>query len=349
MPAFVFATCLPRSATWLKRELARTRPDLRLAYSRPGLLTMRTDTELDDPEPRSPFVRASGRSLGMAADVAAVVPAIASLTAERLRLHVFARDPMDPDRTPEDPDAVPRWREPLLQLLGDRVHEEARALPGDVVIDVVLPPPGADDPALVGWHVHDDRRGDAPGGVRRVPVPDDVPSRAYAKMEEALAWSRLPLRDGEVVVEIGAAPGGAALSLLQHGADVIGIDPARMDERVLAFGRDGRFRHLGIHAERVRTRDLPAVVDWLVLDANVAPHRAMTALAHLLALRRDSIRGLLLTLKLNDDGVVDDLPRLFEKVAELAELPDVGALRATQLPSAHREVVVWAERRRAGG
>lgn len=343
--AFVFATCLPRSMNHLKRELGRTRPDLRLAYSRPGLLTMRTDAPPDPaaPEPRAVFARASGRSLGFADSMDRVIELADGVApGARLRVHVFARDPADPDEQPDDPEAVTRCRDQLMTRLGPRAHPEENANVGDTVLDVVLPPPGLADPMLVGWHVHDAGRGVAPGGVRRVPVPDDVPSRAYAKLEEALGWSGLPLRSGDVVVEIGSSPGGAAMALLRRGANVIGIDPSRMDPRVTGWrGEEGSFRHLGILAERVRTRDLPAQVDWLVLDANVAPHRALVALKHLMGLRRGSIRGLLLTLKLNDAGVIEDLPQLFGEIRELA---GVAVLRATQLPSAHQEVVVWAER-----
>ena len=83
----------------LKRELARTRPDLRLAYSRPGLVTMRTDAVPDDvdaPEPRAIFARSSGRSLGFAESTDRIVELALALIAEhttalvtpRLRLHV---------------------------------------------------------------------------------------------------------------------------------------------------------------------------------------------------------------------------------------------------------------------
>jgi 23S rRNA (cytidine2498-2'-O)-methyltransferase len=344
---YVFATCLPRSAAYLKRELARSRPDLRPAYMRPGLITMRTDAPpeglADHPEPRAAFARTSGRSLGPADSLDKIEALAQTLDAPRLRLHVYARDPVDPDRDPEDHETTARWRADIGARLGARVLEGSDdAEIGDTVLDVVLPQAGLTDPMFVGWHVHDEWRGSAPGGVRRVPVPDDVPSRAYAKLEEALAWSRLPLIEGDTVVEIGSSPGGAAMSLLRRGAHVIGIDPSRMDPRVLGWrGTTGTFRHLGILAERVRTRDLPSVVDWLVLDANVAPHRALVALRQLVTLRTESIRGLLLTLKINDAGIVDDLPVLLEQIRELS---GASSLRFTQLPSAHQEVVVWAPR-----
>lgn len=340
-PQFVFATCLPASMAWLKRELARTRPDLRFAWSRPGVATFRCDGPTDDPEPRAVFARAHGRSLGFAKDLDEVAR-LAEPLAPPFRLHVFARDPVDPDETPIDDAPVEGVRAELLARLGDRVLTDERPEPGDRVLDVVVPPPGSNDAMLVGWHVHDHRRSPAPGGGRRLPTPDDAPSRAWTKLEEALVWSDMPLAEGDVVVEIGAAPGGAAGALLQRGATVIGIDPARIDPRVLAHPH---FRHLGILGERVRTRDLPARCDWLLLDANVAPHRSLIALGQLISLRRAELRGLLLTLKLNDDGVVDDLPELLARVQELA---GPSLVRASQLPSAHREVIVWVDRRASG-
>jgi 23S rRNA (cytidine2498-2'-O)-methyltransferase len=292
-----------------------------------------SDEARDDPEPRAVFARAHGRSLGFAGGTVQMAELAAKLEGP-LRVHVFARDPVDPDRTPIDDAPVERTREELLAALGDRVLEDPRPDVGDRVLDVVLAP--ADEPALVGWHVHDPDRSPAPGGGHRIAAPDDAPSRAWSKLEEALVWSGLPLEADDVVVEIGAAPGGAAAALLQRGAEVIGIDPARIDARVLGHPR---FRYLGILAERVRTRDLPERCDWLLLDANVAPHKAMVALGQLLSLRQ--FRGLLLTLKLNDEGVVNDLPQLLARVHELA---GPSRMRASQLPSAHREVIVWVDR-----
>lgn len=324
---------------WLKRELARTRPDLRLAFSRPGLLTMRSDVEGAAP-PEAVFARTSGFSLGLA-DTPELALARAADLPGPWRVHVFVReaDSRDDDDAPVViDDRVETWRAELVARAGERALAEPAPAVGDRVLDVVLPPAGACEPALVGWHVHDARRPITPGGVAKVIAPDDAPSRAYAKLEEALAWSQLPHAPGDVVVEIGASPGGAALALLRHGLDVIGIDPGRMAPIVLS---DPHFRHLGVLAERVRSRDLPERVDWLVLDANLSPHKALIGLAHLLAVRSRSIRGLLLTLKLNDAGVVEDLPQLLERIAGL---PGVLEVHATQLPSAHQEVTVWAPR-----
>jgi 23S rRNA (cytidine2498-2'-O)-methyltransferase len=339
--SFVLATCRPDATAWLRQEVARDEPTLKMSWSRPGVVTFRSDAPRDPAHPlEAVFARSTGLSLGFADGPDAVIGRLADAPlADALRVHVFARDPADEERWHEADARPGQWRRELAARLGARALEGELASEGDTVLDVVLPPIDLPaDPVLVGWHVHRSPRAATAGGVQRVPVPADVPSRAYAKLEEALAWSNAPLRSGDVAVEIGSAPGGAALALLRRGLDVIAIDPANLDERVTAFAADGRLRHLRVLAERVRGRDLPDRVDWLLLDANVAPHRALVGVQHLHATRRDSLRGLLLTLKLNDDGVVRDLPALLERIAKIAG----GApVRATQLPSAHREVVAW--------
>lgn len=335
---FIMATCRPDATQWLRDEVARDQPSLRMSYSRPGVVTFRSEAPPDEAEPLvAVFARSTGISIGFAKDVDEVLLRYETAgLAAPVRVHVFARDPRDEEHW-LDADARPaEWTRVLGERLASRAHAGVLAEPGDLVLDVVLPQVELADPVLVGWHVHRPPRRPTPGGVVRVAVPDGVPSRAYVKLEEALAWSGAPMREGDVALEIGAAPGGAAFALLRRGLDVIAIDPAHLDERVVAHG--DRVRHLRVLAERVRTRDLPTRVDWLLLDANLAPHRALVAVEHLLALRRDSVRGLLLTLKLNDDGVVRDLPELLARIAKIAG----GApVRATQLPSAHREVVAW--------
>jgi 23S rRNA (cytidine2498-2'-O)-methyltransferase len=343
VPAFVLATCRPDATAWLRDEVARDTPALRMSWSRPGVVTFRIPDDAT-PDPAVPltavFARATGLSIGFAKDDSEVMTKIADAPlAGPVRVHVYARDPRDEERW-HDPDPRPaEWTRKIVDMLGARALEGDLAADGDTVLDVVLPPVElAQDPIVLGWHVHRPPRVRTAGGVVRVPLPDDVPSRAYVKLEEALAWSGAPVQAGDVAVEIGAAPGGAAFALLRRDLDVIAIDPARLDARVTEYDGRGQLRHLRVLAERVRTRDLPDRVDWLLLDANVSPHRALVAVEHLLALRRTTLRGLLLTLKLNDDGVVRDLPELF---ARIAKFTGGAPVRATQLPSAHREVVAW--------
>jgi 23S rRNA (cytidine2498-2'-O)-methyltransferase len=79
---FAFATCLPGIEPALKLDVARARPDLRLAYSRPGLVTFKSARPVapDDP-PGSAFARVWGRSIGAAGDPAAAALQLATLGA----------------------------------------------------------------------------------------------------------------------------------------------------------------------------------------------------------------------------------------------------------------------------
>ena len=88
---FAFATCLPGLEPALKLDVGRARPDLRFAYSRPGLVTFKTDGAIrpDDP-PGSMFARVWGRSVGPATleDAARQLADLGTT-----RVHVFAREP----------------------------------------------------------------------------------------------------------------------------------------------------------------------------------------------------------------------------------------------------------------
>jgi len=56
-------------------------------------------------------------------------------------------------------------------------------------------------------------------------------------MEQAIIWAGLDgpkALPGKTVLELGCAPGGATLALLRHGMNVVGVDTADLDPRVVA-------------------------------------------------------------------------------------------------------------------
>ncbi len=60
-------------------------------------------------------------------------------------------------------------------------------------------------------------------------------NRAEKKLREALSKFRIKLPSGARALDFGSAPGGWARVLAEAGADVTAVDPAEMDERVLAL------------------------------------------------------------------------------------------------------------------
>jgi 23S rRNA (cytidine2498-2'-O)-methyltransferase len=309
---FAFATCLPGVEPALKLDVARARPDLRFAYSRPGLVTFKCARPIaPDDAPRSPFAHVWGRSIGAAGDPASAAAQLAPVGA--VRVHVFAREP-------EGPTDLAPW-----QALGPG----GAAQPGELVADVIVAPGG--EGAWLGVHRHDASRPALPGGALPVEVPPEAPSRAYAKIEEAIAWAHLPVAAGHVALEIGAAPGGAMLALARRGLDVWGVDTGDLAPQVLALPNA---HHVAKKVGALRWEELPARVDWLLVDVNLAPQVALHEVARLMPRLRATLRGAVITLKLNDWAFVRELPALVERIRAMG-LPDV---RLRHLPSNRREI-----------
>ena len=281
------------------------RPGLRFAYSRPGLVTFKSDREVaPDDVPASAFARVWGMSLGRTRAPEDAAHQVASAT----RVHTFVRD--------EPIDLAP-WT----------IGANEPAQPGDLVGDVIVAP----DETWLGLHRHDDNHLPHPGGAIPVSVPADAPSRAYAKIEEAIAWAKLPVAAGQVALEIGSAPGGAAMALARRGLEVWGVDPGDM---IAIPG----VHHLPIKVGALRWEQLPPRVDWLLVDVNLAPQVALHEVRRLMPRLLGTLRGAVFTLKLNDWTFVAELPLLVDRIRQMG-LPDV---RMQHLPSNRKEICAVA-------
>ena len=298
----------------MKLDVARVRPELRFAYSRPGLVTFKSPTTISpDDHPGSVFARVWGASIGASRDPDDAAHKLAQVGATRV--HVFARDP-------DVATALDPWREALAAFPTGRAHD------GELVADVIV----ADgEPAWLGLHRQDREHLALPGGAIEVDVPADAPSRAFAKIEEAIAWCELPIAAGHVALEIGAAPGGAVMALARRGVEVWGVDTGDLAPQVLALSG---VHHMQIKVGALRWEDLPPRVDWLLVDVNLAPQVALHEVARLMPKLRPSLRGAVITLKLNDWAFVSELGTLADRIAGFG-FHDV---RMRHLPSNRREV-----------
>jgi 23S rRNA (cytidine2498-2'-O)-methyltransferase len=279
-----------------------------------------------DEAPGSVFAWVWGRSIGAASDPVAAALQLAALGATRV--HVFARDPGG------GPSDLAHGLAPELdswQALGPGGPAEL----GEFVADVILGAP--DEPAWLGAHRHDRFRSPHPGGAVPAVVPDDAPSRAYAKIEEAIAWAGLAVARGQVALEIGAAPGGAALALARRGLEVWAVDPGKLAPNVVALPT---VHHIAKKVGALRWEELPARVDWLLVDVNLAPQVALHEVGRLMPRLAATLCGAVFTLKLNDWTFVSELPVLAERIRQLG----FSNVRMRHLPSNRREICVVALR-----
>jgi 23S rRNA (cytidine2498-2'-O)-methyltransferase len=201
------------------------------------------------------------------------------------------------------------------------------------VLDCVLVEP---QEWWIGYHAVHGPESCWPGGVPAIELPQRAVSRAYLKMEEALRWSELPIRSGDHCVEIGCAPGGASQALLDHGLKVLGIDPAEVDPRLLA---EAGFTHLQMRGADVRRRVFRNT-RWLTADVNVAPQYTLDTVEAIVIHPAVHVQGMLLTLKLSDWRLADELPNYLDRVRQWG----FKRVRARQLAFNRQEVCVAASR-----
>ena len=346
MPQFLFVACQAGAEKALKQDLATHHPELAFAFSRPGFVTFKIDDErFDAQQPlQSPFARTWGSSVGSIREVEDLEKIVAIFPDKAWKhLHIWKRDPHVPGDRQYEPFHLPESVE-----LGQRIRESVDGGPlkdaainrtarnGDLVADLILVEP---EHWFVGWHKASAIATRWPGGVPPIRRPDDMVSRAHLKIQEALRWSRIPLAEGDVCVELGSSPGGSVQCLLEKGLRVIGIDPAIMDERVL---NHANFTHVRARAADLKRKEF-AGVRWLFADANIAPDNTLEAVEHIVTNRRVSIEGMLLTLKLLDWEMAGQLDDYLQRIREWG----YRHVRCRQLAFNRREVCVFAIRNKA--
>ena len=316
----------------------------------PGFLTFKLPTEhalADDVDLKSVFARAYGFTLGKIAaeSIDAAAGEAWQLAGDRTyeALHVWQRDLATVGYRGFEPHMTPAALAAEEALGGHLQTDTLRpplarvAQPGQLVLDCVLVEPHQ---WWLGWHRARDGESCHPGGLRSLSVPEGAVSRAYVKMEEALAASGLPIQPGETFVEIGCAPGGSCQCLLDHGLVVIGIDPATVDESVLVRPN---FTHVRKRGADVRRREFRGV-DWLAADMNVAPDYTLDTVEAIVTHPAVDIRGLLITLKLLDWKLADEIPAYVKRVRSWG----YRDVRVRQLAHNRREVCLAAGRKRKG-
>ncbi len=357
-PQFVFAACQRGAELALKKECAARLENARPAFSRPGFVTFKLDQPCLTPE-KFQFPGALARTFGFClgkiqgdhlqslAEQSWQLPAVQEFLAAHLidNLHVWQRDAdlpgkhgFEPGVTPlaQEAEAALRTQSPLENLQADETSVQTSSRRNRWVLDVAMVEPTE---WWIGCH-RTARRCDCwPGGVPPLVLPEHAVNRAYLKMKEALLWSALPIVPGNLCVELGCAPGGASQALLEAAVQVIGVDPAEVDPAVESHPR---FSHL-----RQRTMEIPQRhllgVHWIVADMNVAPKYTLDAAEAIVTQPNSAVRGMVLTLKLSDWKLLDQLSEYMKRIRSWG----YRDVRARQLAFNRQEICVVALRSRA--
>lgn len=337
MPAaspFVFACCREGAEPVLKADVARRHGTLLTpAFMRPQFITWKARAPVDETfELASPFARVSGLSLGLCKTEADVVAKLAEHGLRRVCLHVFPRvAPEDGQMDWLPADEVRARLATAFETAGIRLDEGC-----EHVLSIVVDEK-AGGSLFTGLRRH--RAGDppCPGGLPRIVLSSHAPSRAWLKLEQALAWRGWDKEDlhGLTALDLGCAPGGASLALLDRGVRVTGVDTGDMDEAVLRHDSGG-FRQLRVPLARLDASKLPGDFSLLLCDINLAPPEVLPHVARLCQDIR--VPRMILTLKLNTDSYEKRVDEFVTFIRGFAPAP----VHVTQLPANRREVCVTA-------
>ena len=318
-PTFAMLCCAHGAELAVKESMADD--GWRLAFSRPGFVTGKHDSQRDLPS--GVFVRTAASSIGQARspssaeNIETILAQLADSTYKGKRfdqLHVWPRDRTVIGKFGFEPEIDEVSRAVADEIFAALKDEWLRcdaanriAQPEENVLDVVLVEPSH---WFFGTHVAQTWSTRWPGGVQPIQPQYEPVSRAYYKAAEAIAWSGMDMKPGDLVVEIGSAPGGACGRLLEMGFRVLGIDPAEMDPRIAGHPK---FKHI-----RARAGDLPRKeyrgAKWLLVDSNVKPAKTLATVGNIVTHQYSTIEGMLLTLKLGDYSATQWIDQWIETV-----------------------------------
>jgi 23S rRNA (cytidine2498-2'-O)-methyltransferase len=152
-----------------------------------------------------------------------------------------------------------------------------------------------DVPPLLAWP------SPFPGGRALGEEPKNAPSSAHRKLDEALAWLGAKPGEGDVVIDLGAAPGGWSWVALQNGAKVIAIDRADLDPNI---AKHERLTHVRADAFKYVPDRWP---QWLLCDVIAEPQRSFDLAKN--AVTHDPVKALVITLKLKKPVQLDVVNR----------------------------------------
>ena len=340
---FYFATCQNGSEKAVKAEVLDEFPRLKFAFSRPGFITFKEDSDATPaiPEVRGVFVRLWGQSVSQAKDMDALLKMVEEIPNLSI-VHLFERDPLPPGSELDQVDTnanIQSLKEKLPEALQRRFRWNAVPKNNDMVYDLIW----IDDfHVFLGKHIHLAHLDPAPGNQPEIKVPAHSPSRAYLKIEEAIHRFKPKLEKGMQVLEVGCSPGGATVAMIARGLQVTGVDPKFMDPQL---NGERNFRFIQKIAKVVTAEDLRNInPDWIVMDMNIAPLEAIDELAHVIQMLRKNwakslkIKHGFLTIKLNDWKFSASIPLYMKRLHECG-FRDMVAM---QMVSNRQEFFVYA-------
>lgn len=132
-----------------------------------------------------------------------------------------------------------------------------------------------------------------------------------------------------IALDLGAAPGGWSKVLSRHVERVYAVDPASLDEKVLALGN---VTHIPKKLEELNEEDIPQRVGLITCDANISAQELVPLMGPVVRRFLTDDGFLALTLKAVTSQLRGELEEAAEAMAKEMEGLGVRVLAVTKLP-----------------
>ncbi len=227
------------------------------------------------------------------------------------------------------------------QMLAEAIAEETGAVESIKKPQVVVSLICTMEKAYLGIYLTTDNLSDWPGGARHFAhLPEQI-SRAEFKLLEALEVFGVTLPSQGLALDLGAAPGGWTRMLLEAGMQVVAVDPAKLDVRLLRQPRLDNYRGYAedyLEEALKRRRKFNVITNDMRMDAREAARLLVQASACLL-----SDGFIISVLKLpHETSEIDPLKNLNEALRLLQR--HFAIVQARQLFHNRQEVTVLTAR-----
>ncbi len=176
------------------------------------------------------------------------------------------------------------------------------------------------------------------GGIPPLFLPEESPSRAYLKINEAHIITETSFIQNQIALEIGSAPGGASFYLLSKGLKVFGVDPGEMSEACL---KDANFKHLKQSIQSIASTEIEKInFHWLLVDVNLSPEVSIKELERILKKLPSNFLGAFITLKMTKVVSISRLEFYTKLIRKIGLSPEL----VIHLSSHKKEYLIYATR-----
>lgn len=193
-----------------------------------------------------------------------------------------------------------------------------------------------DDKVYLGISFLEDNLSRWTGGVLFYAKDTSVICRAELKLEEAIEYFDIKLKDVKNAIDLGAAPGGWSHYLALRGIQVDAVDPASLSQRL---STEKKIRHYKMTAQEFSRKHAAKSYDLLVDDMKMDTQMSTKIVCGLTEHLKDN-GSIILTLKLPKNGV---WKRIYESVSLLREY--FTDIKVRQLFYNRSEVTIYAKKR----